>query len=131
MYTYNTHQKPTLSVRVFVFWEKLHVLVGFQSGDGDVDDPEHDEDGSGCDLGAARAAELAADTAVSPQQHQPQRQRGLAAEQRHRERQIAGVDLEYAVGRPVVDGGDSPCDADAQKTLTPLLPVTLPMEASA
>ena len=95
--------------------EAPDVAVSLQAGEEDVEEPEAQEERGGGELGAARAAQLAADVRPAPVQQHGDPHEGEDGEERDGESQRAGAHLEGAALHRPVHGGHRPGHAQAQE----------------
>lgn len=91
------------------------MAVSLQAGEEDVEEPEAQEERGGGELGAARAAQLAADVRPAPVQQHGDPHEGEDGEERDGESQRAGAHLEGAALHRPVHGGHRPGHAQAQE----------------
>lgn len=95
--------------------EAPDVAVRLEAGEEDVEEPEAEEERGGGDLGAARAAQLAADVRPAPVEQHGDAHEGEDGEERDGEGQRARAHLEGAALHRPVHGGHRPGHAQAQE----------------
>jgi len=93
----------------------LDVTVSLQRRHHDVEEPEEDEEGGGGNFPISGSTQFTSDHFVTPQHHQAHGHDGCTAEQRHREGQASGWDVEDLAVIGFVDGGYRPSNADTQE----------------
>jgi len=91
--------------------------IGLHGGDGDIEAPEEDKDCRGDGLDGLGAAQLSANSRMSPGHEDEDGEAGLNTEHGHGEAQASGGDIEGQSLRLPVDGGDGPCDTDTKEDI--------------
>jgi len=91
--------------------------VGLHGGDGDIEAPEEDKDCRGDGLDGLGAAQLSANSRMSPGHEDEDGEAGLNTEHGHGEAQASNGDIEGQSLRLPVDGGDGPCDTDTKEDI--------------
>lgn len=91
------------------------VAVGFQAGKEDVEEPQAEEEQCGQQSGHPGTAQLSSNGWPASEQENSHGDESKDGEQRDREGQRAGVDLELLPFKLPVDRGHRPSQADAQE----------------
>jgi hypothetical protein len=100
---------------LFFFLESLDDTVALERGQGQVEEPEAEEQARGEDTGLLRAAELATAELHATDHHERDGNQCERAEERDREGQAARDHNELGAVPGVVEGGRHPGEADAQE----------------